>query len=105
MKNLFELFKQYVLWGLTYKILSSLYGYSVRSLEEKFHSYFLKDPPLLPLIDQSNTEEAYLLICLRGITRLLNRGMQRHFPPRPASPARRAEFFALDEALLKIPRA
>jgi len=60
--NIFQLFKQYVLWGLTYQMLSSISGYSVRHLEGKFHSYFKEDPPELPKIDQSNQEMAFLLI-------------------------------------------
>jgi hypothetical protein len=60
--NVFQLFKQYVLWGNTYEMLTSLSGYSVRYLEKKFHGYFLQDPPVLPRLDQSKQEEAFLLI-------------------------------------------
>ena len=60
--DIFQLFKQYVLWGLTYEMLSSISGYSIRFLEKKFHEYFLKNPPLLPALDQSTIEEAFLLI-------------------------------------------
>lgn len=60
--KLYGLFRQYVLWGNTYQMLSSLSGYSIRFLEGKFHAYFLQDPPVLPLLDQSNMEEAFLLL-------------------------------------------
>lgn len=60
--DIFLLFKQYVLWGLTYEMLSSLSGYSKRHLEEKFHAYLLEDPPVLPPINQSGLEEAFLLM-------------------------------------------
>lgn len=59
---MFSLFKQYVLWGLTYQMLASLSGYSVPYLVEKFHPYLDADPPELPLVDQSDMEVAYLLI-------------------------------------------
>lgn len=60
--KLFDLFRQYVLWGLTYEMLSSISGYSVPHLVERFHEYFLKDPPPLPRLDQSNLEVTFLLI-------------------------------------------
>ena len=60
--NPYNLFKQYVLWGLTYQMLSSMSGYSIRYLEGHFHTYLKQDPPKLPLVDQSNMEVAYLLI-------------------------------------------
>src|SRR3989344_3191946 len=47
-ENIFQLFKQYVLWGNTYEMLSSLSGYSIRFLEEKFHKYFQEEPSSLP---------------------------------------------------------
>jgi hypothetical protein len=56
------LFKQYVLWGNTYEMLSSLSGYSIRSLQEKFYGYFVTDPPKLPLLNQSEIAETFLLI-------------------------------------------
>lgn len=56
------LFRQYVLWGLTYEMLSSISGYSIPHLVEKFHAYFLEDPPPLPKLDQSNQEVTFLLI-------------------------------------------
>lgn len=43
-------------------MLSVLSGYSVRFLEEKFHEYLATDPPLLPLLDQGQIEETFLLI-------------------------------------------
>jgi len=60
--NFFSLFRQYVLWGNTYEMLSSLSGYTIPYLVSKFHNYFLDEPPKLPLIDQSGFKEAYLLI-------------------------------------------
>lgn len=58
----YELFKQYVLWGLTYQILSYQSGYSIRYLEHCFHLFMLKSPPDLPPIEQSHLEVAFLLI-------------------------------------------
>lgn len=60
--NYFNLFKQYVLWGLTYEILSSFSGYSIQHLVEKFHEYLRKDPPELPILDQTNIPQTFLLI-------------------------------------------
>ena len=60
--SFFDLFRQYVLWGLTYEMLSSISGYSVAHLVEKFHGCFLEDPPELPKIDQTNQEVTFLLI-------------------------------------------
>lgn len=57
-----DLFKQYVLWGLTYEMLSDTSGLSVRYLEGEFHKLFKLDPPVLPRFDQSKFEVAYLLI-------------------------------------------
>jgi len=59
---LFSLFKQYVLWGLTYEMLSSFSGYSIQHLVEKFHEYLEQDSPDLPLLDQSNIPQTFLLI-------------------------------------------
>lgn len=56
------MFTHYVLWGLTYEMLSSIAGYSIPHLVEKFHALFLNDPPKLPPLDQSTTEETFLLI-------------------------------------------
>lgn len=50
------------MWGLTYQMLSSISGYSVRYLESKFHDYLSQKPPQLPLVDQSNLDFAYLLL-------------------------------------------
>ncbi len=61
-KQIFIWFKEYVLWGLTYEIISSMSGYSVAYLVEKFHPYLDQDPPGLPLVDQSVMEVSYLLI-------------------------------------------
>lgn len=58
----FPLFKQYVLWGLTYEMFSSISGYTIPHLAAKFHAYFKTDPPLLPPVDQTGIEEAFLLI-------------------------------------------
>lgn len=43
-------------------MLSSISGYSIPHLIEKFHEYFLLDPPELPRLDQSNKEVTFLLI-------------------------------------------
>lgn len=56
------LFKQYVLWGHTYEMLSSVSGFSKRHLQGKFYEYFLQEPPQLPLLDQSSFEETFLLL-------------------------------------------
>lgn len=61
-ERLFGLFRQYVLWGLTYEILASSSEFSVPYLIEKFHEYLEQEPPELPLVDQSNLEVAYLLM-------------------------------------------
>jgi hypothetical protein len=58
----FNLFKQYVLWGLTYEMLSSFSGHSIQHLVRKFHNYLEQDPPELPLLDQSNIPQTFLLI-------------------------------------------
>ena len=60
--DFFELFRQYILWGFTYKALSSLTGFSIPYLATKFHQYLSEKPPGLPLVDQSEMEVAYLLI-------------------------------------------
>lgn len=60
--DIFALFKQYVLWGVTYEMLASLSGYSVAYLVEKFHSFFQENPPVLPPFDQEGQEETFLLI-------------------------------------------
>ncbi len=61
-KDLFPLFKQYVLWGFTYEILSSISGYSIQHLAHQFHKYLELNPPYLPKFDQSGFDETYLLI-------------------------------------------
>lgn len=58
----FSLFKQYVLWGLTYEMLSSISGYTIPHLASKFHDFFKTDPPEIPPLDQSGLNEAFLLI-------------------------------------------
>lgn len=62
--DFFKLFRQYVLWGLTYEVLSALSGYSIPHLAEKFHQYLDTTPPESnsPLIDQSSLDQTYLLI-------------------------------------------
>lgn len=60
--SLFSLFRQYILWGVTYQMLSSLSGYSIRFLEEQFHNYLKQSSPELPLFIQPPNKEAYLLI-------------------------------------------
>src|SRR6266700_469879 len=60
--DLYELFKQYVLWGFTYEIIASLSGYSIQHLHEKFYEYLKSAPPPLPIIDQSSFDETFLLL-------------------------------------------
>lgn len=60
--NIFGLFRQYVLWGLTYEMLSSISGYSIQHLIYEFHKLLRLDPPSLPKFDQSGFEVTYLLI-------------------------------------------
>ncbi len=60
--KIIDLFKQYILWGLTYEMLSSVSGLSVRYLESEFHRLLELDPPKLPRFDQSKFEVAYMLI-------------------------------------------
>lgn len=60
--DLSSLFRQYVLWGFTYNILSSVSGYSIRYLESYIQEKLTTDPPILSPLDQSRMEEAYLLI-------------------------------------------
>lgn len=60
--SIVDLFKQYILWGLTYEMLSSISGLSVRHLEGQFHKLMELDPPKLPRFNQSKFEVAYLLI-------------------------------------------
>lgn len=48
--------------GLTYEILSSFSGYSIQHLVEKFHEYLEQDTPELPLLDQSDIPQTFLLI-------------------------------------------
>ena len=58
---LIPLFKQYVLWGLTYEMLSEMSGYTIPYLARRFHILFLT-PPALPLIPPLASRPAYLLI-------------------------------------------
>ena len=60
--KILDLFKQYVLWGLTYEMLSSVSELSVRYLESEFHKILELDPPKLPRFDQSDFEVTYMLI-------------------------------------------
>lgn len=60
--DLFPLFKQYILWGHTYEMLSEMSGYSIPHLVECFHKYLATDPPVLPPIDQKGLSETFLLI-------------------------------------------
>lgn len=43
-------------------MLSSISGYSIPHLVEKFHEFLLENPPELPRLDQSNQEVTFLLI-------------------------------------------
>src|SRR3989344_4296037 len=52
--DLFELFRQYILWGFTYKAISSLSGYSIQYLTSKFHQFLSQKPPDFVVLDQSN---------------------------------------------------
>ena len=61
-QDFFVLFRQYVLWGSTYEMLASLSGYSTRHLQKKFERYFLQTPPDLPLLNQSEISETFLLL-------------------------------------------
>src|SRR5260221_8887485 len=56
------LFRQYVLWGVTYDMRSTSSGYSIRYLEQHFHALFLEVPPVLPVLDQSGSLETFLLL-------------------------------------------
>lgn len=58
----FNLFKQYILWGLTYEMLSSFSGYSIQHLVEKFHEYLKQTPQETPPLNQSNISQTFLLI-------------------------------------------
>lgn len=60
--DIVRLFQQYVLWGVTYEMLSSNSGYSVAHLIDTFHKYLLEEPPILPKLNQSNYTEAFLLL-------------------------------------------
>lgn len=60
--DFFALFRQYVLWGHTYEQIADLSRYSIQYLSTKFHTFLRKDPPALPLLDQSHTTEAFLLL-------------------------------------------
>lgn len=60
--NFFSLFRQYVLWGHTYAQLSDISGYSIQYLSRKFHEYLFQSPPDLPLLNQSDTTETFLLL-------------------------------------------
>jgi hypothetical protein len=50
------------LWGNTYAMLATLSGYTIAYLVQQFHVFLAKEPPVLPPLDQSTTEEAFLLI-------------------------------------------
>ena len=58
--GMFSLFKQYVLFGLTYEMLSTFSGYSIRHLEETFHRFLNQIPPSLSL--PSPTNPSFLLV-------------------------------------------
>lgn len=60
--NIVGLFRQYILWGLTYEMLASNSGYSIQYLVLEFHKILKLDPPKLPRFNQSEFEVAYLLI-------------------------------------------
>jgi len=56
------LFRQYILWGHTYEQLTDQSGYSIQYLSRQFHVFLLQDPPVLPLLDQSEIIETFLLL-------------------------------------------
>ena len=61
--DIVSLFKQYILWGLTYEMLASSSGYSIQYLVVEFHKLLLLDPPKLPRFKQESVSDlAYLLI-------------------------------------------
>lgn len=60
--NFYRLFRQYILWGHTYEQLADLSGYSIRHLHREFNKLLLGTPPELPRFDQSNTDQAFLLL-------------------------------------------
>lgn len=60
--DFFSLFRQYVLWGHTYEQLADQSGYSIQYLSRQFHLFLLSEPPSLPLLDQSGSVEAFLLL-------------------------------------------
>ena len=63
--DIISLFKQYILWGLTYEMLASSSGYSIQYLIVEFHKLLLLDPPKLPRFDQTKSgkvDSAYMLI-------------------------------------------
>lgn len=43
-------------------MLSQVNKYSIRALENSFHKFLAEDPPKLPLFNQSQYDEAYLLV-------------------------------------------
>lgn len=55
------LFKQYILWGVTYEMLSEMSGYSLPYLVSQFHLFLQEEPPLLPLPPLTG-RPTYLLI-------------------------------------------
>lgn len=68
--DIFALFRHYILWGLTYEMLSSISGLSVRYLEREFHKFLEQEPPQLPLLKQDHLDETFLLIDGLWFTRL-----------------------------------
>lgn len=44
-----SLFKQYILHGVTYEMVSTFSGYSIRYLQQQFYTLLKKDPPPLPI--------------------------------------------------------
>src|SRR6185437_3853648 len=60
--DFFFLFREYVFWGVTYEHLTDQTGYTIQYLQKQFSKYFTASPPELPLLDQSQYEETFLLI-------------------------------------------
>lgn len=59
--SLFKLFKQYILWGVTYEMLSEINGYSIPYLATCFQA-FLKDNPPTAIYPPICNRPTYLLI-------------------------------------------
>ena len=66
-ENFFEIktrayFRQYILWGLTYKILSDISGLSIQYLAKSFQVFLKDNPPDLSIAPPKNQKNSFLLI-------------------------------------------